>query len=165
MRWTPLTIRIANFVAEAHAGQKDKIGAPYIFHLMDVAYSAETEDGTCVALLHDWAEDVVPDWPPEKVSAKLSALGVSDKAIEAILLLRHRPNEPYSAYIGRLQHNKLAREVKYYDLCSNSDPDRLALLEEGTRERLQKKYHLASETLLQWRSQCAGSTTGNRRRR
>ena len=62
MVWTPLTIKIANFVTDEHAGQKDKLGAPYILHLFRVAHPAETEDETCVALLHDWAEDVVPGW-------------------------------------------------------------------------------------------------------
>lgn len=148
MVWTPLTIKIANFVTDEHAGQKDKLGAPYIIHLFRVAHLAETEDETCVALLHDWAEDVVPGWEPEHVRSYLSQLGVSDHAIAAILLLRHTKGEPYKEYIQRVVSNDLAWQVKYWDICDNSDPDRLALVEPlQTRKRLRSKYYWAKHFL------------------
>lgn len=148
MVWTPLTVKIANFVTEEHSGQKDKLGAPYILHLFRVAQHAETEDETCVALLHDWAEDVVPGWDPVRVRSYLSQLGVSHRSIDALLLLHHEKGEPYREYIMRVVSDDLAWRVKYWDVCDNSDPDRLALVEPlETRERLRNKYYWAKHFL------------------
>ena len=34
MIYTPLTVKAMNVAYNAHHGQKDKAGAPYIFHLL-----------------------------------------------------------------------------------------------------------------------------------
>lgn len=46
-----------SLASEAHAGQVDKGGAPYIEHPMRVALRCDTELRRCAALLHDVLED------------------------------------------------------------------------------------------------------------
>ena len=50
---TELTQRALEIATQAHAGQTDKAGQPYIDHPIHVAETMETEDATVVALLHD----------------------------------------------------------------------------------------------------------------
>ena len=57
MVYTPLTKRAILFAFDAHRGQYDKSGLPYITHPLHVAESMETEDECVVALLHDVLED------------------------------------------------------------------------------------------------------------
>lgn len=42
---------------DAHKGQTDKAGAPYIFHPIRVSNRCSTDDERIVALLHDTIED------------------------------------------------------------------------------------------------------------
>ncbi len=42
---------------EAHRGQKDKNGTPYILHPLRVMFRVETEIERVVAVLHDVVED------------------------------------------------------------------------------------------------------------
>jgi hypothetical protein len=104
--------------ARAHAGQKDKAGAPYLFHPLRVMLALETEEERIVALLHDVAEDA--GW------AALEELGELPAPIAAALdALTHRAGETYSAYLGRVAAVPLARRVKVADLRDNLDPNRI----------------------------------------
>ena len=53
---TPLTRYALSIARNAHAGQTDKAGRPYIEHPLHVAESMDTEVETCAALLHDVVE-------------------------------------------------------------------------------------------------------------
>ena len=147
MFYSEKTISITNFVCDAFAGRKDKLGMPYIWHLFAVAEGTGTEAETCVALLHDYAEDITPDWTDAQVEEKLYSIGISYEAIEAILMLRHKKNVPYMAYIRQVSENTLARRIKILDLKHNMDPDRLKLLDKEEQERLLGKYKPAMEYL------------------
>ena len=57
MIYTELTIKAMNLAYNAHQGQFDKGGVPYIFHPIHLAESMDDEISTCVALLHDTVED------------------------------------------------------------------------------------------------------------
>ena len=57
MIYTPLTNRAMQIAYEAHHGQVDKCGMPYIFHPFHLAEQMEDEVTTVVALLHDVMED------------------------------------------------------------------------------------------------------------
>ena len=57
MIYTPLTVKAARIAYDAHHGQYDVCGMPYIFHPFTVAESMTDEYSTCVALLHDVVED------------------------------------------------------------------------------------------------------------
>ena len=57
MIYTVLTNKAIQIAYEAHQGQVDKAGLPYIFHPFHLAEQMTDEISTCVALLHDVAED------------------------------------------------------------------------------------------------------------
>ena len=57
MIYTPLTIKAMKFAYDAHHGQLDYNGIPYIFHPLHLAEQMEDEISCCVALLHDVVED------------------------------------------------------------------------------------------------------------
>lgn len=121
---------------EAHAGQTDKAGLPYIEHPKAVAARLDDSDvdGRVVALLHDVVEDT-----PVTLD-DLAAAGASDDVIEALNALTHLPDEPRLDYIERVWRIPLARRVKAADLSENGDPARLALLDPETAARLTAKY-------------------------
>ena len=57
MIYTELTNRAMRLAYDAHRGQVDKCGMPYIFHPFHLAEQMEDEISCCVALLHDVVED------------------------------------------------------------------------------------------------------------
>lgn len=121
-----------------HLGQKDKLGAPYTDHLRAVAAAIPTGDHLAqqVAWLHDSLEDT--DAQADVIEALVGAEGLA--AVQAIT---HRKHEPRADYYARVKQNPLALRVKLADVAHNSDPKRLAQLDEKTRERLADKYAAA----------------------
>ena len=57
MIYTQLTCEAMKIAYNAHHGQVDKGGIPYIFHPYHLAEQMPDEYTTCVALLHDVVED------------------------------------------------------------------------------------------------------------
>jgi len=64
---------------DAHRGQKDPAGKPYILHPLRVMARVQTEDEQVVAILHDVVEDT--PWTPEKLAAE----GFPPHILEALL--------------------------------------------------------------------------------
>lgn len=119
MLYTPITKKALRYCFEAHAGQLDKSGIPYANHPLHLAEQMKTEDETVVALLHDVMEDCA------KTPDDLRALGISERAVEALELLTHKHGTPYLDYVRALKDNPLATKVKLADLQHNSDLTRL----------------------------------------
>ena len=111
-----LALKIAT---EAHKGQVDKAGVPYINHPLTVASLVDTEEEKIVALLHDTIEDT------NITEQDLLNYGFSNKIVEAVKLLTHNKNVPYMVYVAKIKDNELARKVKIADLTHNSDLSRL----------------------------------------
>ncbi|MDO4532431.1 MAG: GTP pyrophosphokinase [Coriobacteriia bacterium] len=132
MLYTPTTIAAMKFAFKAHEGQLDRSGIPYVSHPLHLAEQMDTEDETVVALLHDIIEDT------EYTADDLRALGISDAALEAILLLTHDDDVPYLDYVRNLKDNPLAVKVKLADLHHNSQLSRLAKVRDRDLERLEK---------------------------
>ena len=132
MLYTPLTMRAMRFCFDAHRGQVDKGGVPYANHPLHLAEHMQSEDETCVALLHDVMEDC------GKTPDDLRAIGVSERAIEALLLLMHKKDVPYLAYVRNLMDDDIARKVKGADLRHNSELARLNEVGSGDLSRLRK---------------------------
>jgi len=105
--------------AEAHSGQTDKGGAPYILHPLRVMLKMDTDEERVVAVLHDVAEDC-PEWPVARLAGNFRP-GVGP-ALDAIT---KRGGEPYDIYLNRVAANSIARKVKMADLSDNSDLKRL----------------------------------------
>lgn len=147
MLWSKRICEFASLAFSLHGQQKDKLGVPYIFHLMEVAEQGRTESEVVVGLMHDYLEDVFSGSDPEAASRALRVFGCTEEEIKALILLRHLPNEPYADYLQRIRTNPLALAVKKADLKSNGNESRLALLPEETQERLRKKYRMAERIL------------------
>jgi (p)ppGpp synthase/HD superfamily hydrolase len=115
---------------EAHRGQRDKAGQPYILHPLRVMMRLETDAERTVALLHDVVEDT--PWTLER----LRAAGYPEPVLSALDALTRRDGETYEAFIERLRPDTLARRVKLADLEDNMDVRRLAAVTPKDAERL-----------------------------
>lgn len=132
MIYTENTNKALRLAYEAHAGQFDKSGVPYVFHPLHLAEQMEDEESIIAALLHDVVEDTA--WS----LADLRAMGFPEKALEAVALLTHDPAEPYLSYVARVKENPIARRVKLADLRHNSDLSRIKKVTERDLERVEK---------------------------
>ncbi len=105
--------------AQAHEGQVDKAGAPYILHPLRVMMRLSTSEARIVGVLHDVVEDT-------KVSIEsLRDEGFSEVILEAILAVTKRLGESYQAFVIRAAENPLGRQVKLADLADNCDLNRI----------------------------------------
>jgi len=123
--------------AEAHAGQFDKGGKPYILHplhlMQQLLFDPELAQ---IAVLHDVVED------SNMTFEQLVKLGFSNRVIDALTLLTHNPSDSYEDYILGIATNQDAIKVKRKDLEHNSDITRLKGVTDKDLERM-KKYHKA----------------------
>jgi (p)ppGpp synthase/HD superfamily hydrolase len=115
---------------QAHHGQRDKAGQPYILHPLRVMMRLESEAERTVALLHDVVEDT--PWTLER----LRALGYPEGVLAALDALTRRDGETYEAFVERLRPDALARRVKLADLEDNMDVRRLTQVTPKDAERL-----------------------------
>lgn len=134
MIYTDMTIRAARIAEQAHRGQYDKAGMPYIFHPLHLAEQMTDEVTAAAALLHDVMEDT------DVTEAELAAQ-FPQRVMDALRLLTHDPAEDYFDYVRRIRENPDAKAVKLADLRHNSDTGRLppaARTEPKTLERCEK---------------------------
>lgn len=139
MIYTQNTRKAMKIAFDAHNGQMDKSGIPYIYHPIHLAEQMETEEECIVALLHDTVEDT-------NVTFEQLEKEFSNTVIQALKLLTHDKTIEYMDYIKNLKDNPIARKVKLADLHHNSDETRLEYLKEKDRKRNQK-YRKAIEIL------------------
>jgi len=104
----------AKIAEQAHRGQKDKTGGPYIEHIRRVAEAVETLDEKTVAYLHDVVEKG-QGW----TLARLEAAGFSVGIVAAVDALTRRLDESEQGFICRAASNPVARPVKLADLKDN----------------------------------------------
>ena len=126
-------IRVA---VDAHAGQLDKAGKPYILHPLRVMMSVEGpshDSARKVAILHDVVED--SEWTLESLDAKFGLTGEEQAALR---LLTHGEHEDYATYIERVAGSPLATAVKVADLRDNLDVTRLEEVTERDAKRISK---------------------------
>ena len=129
MLYTPKTKKALKLCFEAHQGQLDKGGLPYVFHPYHLAEQMEDEATTVVALLHDVVEDT------EYTLEDLGNMGFDSEVTEALSLLTHAPDAPYLEYVASIRENPIAKAVKLADLRHNSDLTRLEYVTEKDRAR------------------------------
>ena len=144
MIYTPMTKKALCLAYEAHHGQLDKSGLPYINHPLHLAEQMYDELSCTVALLHDVVEDtaitledLAKEFPPE--------------VVEAVDLLTHKPGVDYFDYIRAIRTNHTALTVKLADLNHNSDFTR-CVGSNISQERLdgwQEKYARSRDILLE----------------
>ena len=90
---------------EAHRGQKDKAGVPYILHPLRVMLRMETEADRIVAVLHDVVED------SGVTVSDLQKAGYSAEIVEAI---------QYQSERGRIRPVYRAGKTEHSG-CQNKD--------------------------------------------
>lgn len=125
---------------QAHRGQTDRAGQPYILHPLRAMLRLTGEEERIVGVLHDVVEDT-PYTPDD-----LRALGYSTTILEALDAVTRREAETYEEFVERLAPNPLARRVKLADLEDNMDLRRLATIEPRDLERL-RRYRAAWQRL------------------
>ena len=103
--------RAVAIAAEAHAGQVDKAGAPYLLHPLRVMLALTSNEERIVAVLHDVCEDC-PGWSFERLRSE----GFSDRILAALDSVTKREGEAYSDFVGRAAANAIGRNVKLADL-------------------------------------------------
>ena len=144
MIYTPLTQKAMHIAYQAHHGQFDKSGTPYIFHPIHLAEAMDDEYSCCVALLHDTVEDtdVTLDelkqvFPPE--------------VTDAVELMTHDDSVDYFDYVRAIKLNPIARKVKLADLAHNSDQSRCvgSGLSVEKLQYLKAKYEKATKILTE----------------
>lgn len=128
---------------EAHDGQEDRNGQPYIGHVMRVCYAGHTLAEKIVGALHDVVEDT--HWTIEDLKNE----GFSPEIIDGVIAITHDDeNESYEDYLLRILRNPVALRVKLNDLTDNMDIRRLDRLSELDFVRM-LKYHRAYKLLTE----------------
>lgn len=139
MIYTALTNRAMRIAYDAHAGQVDKCGTPYVFHPFHLAERMPSEATACAALLHDVVEDTA-------VTFDDLAREFPSEVVRALRLLTHEPGVPYLDYVRNIAKDPVARAVKRADLMHNMDESRYAgsaAPDPAGLERRRKKYAAA----------------------
>ena len=106
--------------AEAHAGQVDKAGQPYILHPLRVMLRLETDEERIAAVLHDVVEDT------SVTLEQLEKAGFSRVVLAAVEALTKLPGEGRMAAAARAAAHRVARNVKLADNAENMDLSRIA---------------------------------------
>jgi (p)ppGpp synthase/HD superfamily hydrolase len=120
----------------AHAGQYDKGGNPYILHPFKVMHYLKSDDEElqCIALGHDIIEDT------DVTYLQLVEDGFTERVIQGIRDLTKLRGETYDEYKLRVMSNEDAMRVKMADLRHNTDIRRLKGVTEKDLVRIEK-YH------------------------
>ena len=140
---------------EAHTGQVDKGGNPYILHPLRVMLSLDKEEERIVGVLHDVVEDCA-GWSWERLDAE----GFSEEIIQALKSVSKTPEEEaeyqslpedqrldhYLQFIERAKANKIGRNVKAADIRDNLDISRIDDITVADIQRL-KRYSKALRLL------------------
>lgn len=133
MIYSESTRKAMKIAYDAHMGQMDKSGVPYIYHPIHLAEQMETEQECIVALLHDVVEDT-------NVTFEQLEEEFSEEIIEALKLLTHDSSVEYMDYIIKIKNNPIAKKVKQADLRHNSDETRIQHMTQKDKIRNEKYY-------------------------
>lgn len=142
MIYTELTIKAIKLAYQAHDGQVDKAGMPYILHPIHLAEQMDDEISTCVAILHDVVEDT--DVTFEDLEKEFP-----ESVLVPLRYLTHEKGVPYMEYVERILDNDVAMKVKLADIDHNMDQSRFSgmAVDEKTMEYFRNKYTKAKALL------------------
>ena len=128
--------RMIVIATNAHSGQYDRGGQPYILHALKVMHYTKSEDEEILAIAvgHDVIEDT-------KVTYQdLRTAGISERVIAGIRALTKLPGQTLEEYKEGVFANRDAMLVKSADLRHNTDIRRLKGVSEKDIARM-TKYH------------------------
>ena len=115
----PTIERAIEIAANAHAGQRDKAGQPYIFHPLRVMFRVNGEHEQMAAVLHDVVEDTAI------TIDDLAREGFPSEVLRAIAALTKLPGETRLEAAARAAADPIARKVKLADNAENMDLSRI----------------------------------------
>ena len=138
--------RAIALAVEAHAGQADKAGMPYILHPLRMLLRMSTPDEMMAAVLHDVVEDT-----PVTLDA-LRAEGFPEPVIAAVDAVTRRGGESYEEFVERAGADPVGRRVKIADL-----EDNMNLLRLGARGVSEKDMERLNRYLRAWRHLTGGA--------
>ena len=128
--------RAIAIAAQAHEGQVDKAGDPYILHPLRMMFSLESEDEKIAAILHDVVEDT--PWTFKQLRGE----GFEEAVLTALKHLTKRRGEDYMGFVKRAARNPIARRVKIADLEDNMCLTRMGVVRAKDLKRVER-YHRA----------------------
>lgn len=111
--------RAISIAAQAHAGQVDKAGQPYILHPLRVMLRVSTDAERMAAALHDVVED------SDVTLEQLTLEGFPSDVVDAVDALTKRPGETRIQAAHRAVAHPVARVVKLADNAENLDISRI----------------------------------------
>lgn len=128
----------AFIVAECfHNGQVDKGGVNYINHPIWVSNHCKGKNAKIVALLHDIIEATSCTYEI------LRNLGFSKKIIRSLTAITHIKSMSYDKYIDICMTDRIARQVKFWDMIHNSDLTRIQNPTQKDFNNMNKYIHFA----------------------
>lgn len=135
----PLILKAHQMASQAHQGQLDQGGHPYILHLEAVANLVTTVEEKVVAILHDIVEDT-------KVTLEELRKDFDETIITAVdAMTKREATEIFIDYLKRAKANPIARNVKIADMIHNSDLTRLPFPPREEDLQREEKYQVAIE--------------------
>jgi (p)ppGpp synthase/HD superfamily hydrolase len=139
--------KVLVLATNAHAGQFDRGGNPYILHPLKVMHYLKTQDEElqCMALLHDVIEDTKTTWQD------LRDIGCTERVIKGVEALTKMPGQSYDEYKERVFANADAMRVKSCDLRHNTDIRRLKGITQKDIDRNAKynRFYMEIQAKLQ----------------
>lgn len=126
--------KMLNIAVNAHHGQFDKGGNPYILHPLKVMHYLKSDDEElmCMALGHDVIEDT------DITYVDLRAAGISERVIKGLKCLTKQRGQTYGEYKEAVFSSYDAMRVKMADLRHNTDIRRLKGVTEKDIARIAK---------------------------
>jgi (p)ppGpp synthase/HD superfamily hydrolase len=103
--------RAIEIAAQAHAGQFDPAGEPYILHPLRMMLTLNSPESRIAAILHDVVEKS-GDWTLERLRLE----GFNAEVLDAVDALTKKPGETFEDLVKRAGHNKIGRLVKIADI-------------------------------------------------
>lgn len=98
---------------DAHEGQVDKAGEPYVLHPLRVMLAMDNDRDRIVAVLHDVVED------SDKIGLGDILALFGEGIWAAVDAVTRRDGETYTDFIKRASTNEIGRRVKIADLRDN----------------------------------------------
>jgi (p)ppGpp synthase/HD superfamily hydrolase len=148
--------RAIEIAAEAHAGQTDKGGAPYILHPLRIMLKLTEPHAQIAAVLHDVVEDG-EGWDFERLAIE----GFDAEVIEAVRAVTKQASEMapedasadekvqlYLQFVQRAARHPIGRLVKIADLEDNMDVSRLPQVIYAEDVQRLDRYRQALDWLL-----------------
>ena len=117
---------------EAHKGQVDKGGNPYILHPTAVADSLDKTEHKIVAMLHDVIEDT------HIAADDLLKFGFPETIVHSVQVLTKSKGIKYSDYLAEIKKDDIAKHVKIADIKHNMDISRIPNPTQKDFDRIEK---------------------------